>query len=636
MYKDSLWSQPYNNSNTSMPGGRGLNNTSNSSMGMIGGLGSMGGMMNMGGNGIGLGGMGGMGGMGSVGAAAPQPCKYFMSGGCLKGDSCPFSHEIPDERHLDIDGLGFVFNTNVVVHNPRAQQPSPATQANLSSQTQMQALPSLSGSVSAGIQPQQSPVQPYPLSATNNISSNNGTPSTLTGNTNNAFTHLGAGNVGGATASSIRTNNNMGGNLGASPTTGGAAVMSPTALSFNIAGLTGGNVSTNNSNTLQQQNSGVQQQQQQMAANMLHHRNSSNSTPLSGMTNGVVNSSIAALLGPGGNGDGVGNSINSIHSSPAPSMINGNTNNNNKVLMPAVATNMNALQSLANNSHPNSGVHHSSFLSQQSPTTGGPFSNNQQLGSGFATGGPQRQGHPTQNTMPLPATASIAPGRGKRLAKYRPCDPTFPHNLPPFLQGAFENMNNANNSAGGQQAATLKTLHDLFRIPLPIDAPYPHIISVAVNSPSGPNSLNVANVSSNAAAAAAASNNNRNNNSTNNNNNNGSGWVAGGGPPLSHMVGISNQTNQRPIVSPFAFPGEYGQQGNKNQFVQQQQNANNNNNTFNNNNNNNPIQNASSSSHSGHSTPAPAPMSSNAQQGSFNNSSAQPVTYQSGTNPFVK
>jgi hypothetical protein len=39
-------------------------------------------------------------------------CKYFLNGGCLRGEGCQFLHEIPDERHLDVNGVGFVFNSN--------------------------------------------------------------------------------------------------------------------------------------------------------------------------------------------------------------------------------------------------------------------------------------------------------------------------------------------------------------------------------------------------------------------------------------------------------------------------------------------------------------------------------------------
>lgn len=55
-----------------------------------------------------------MGGFGFV-PEKPQLCKYFVNGGCIKGDQCNYLHELPDERHLDVNGLGFIFNSNV--HN---------------------------------------------------------------------------------------------------------------------------------------------------------------------------------------------------------------------------------------------------------------------------------------------------------------------------------------------------------------------------------------------------------------------------------------------------------------------------------------------------------------------------------------
>lgn len=44
-----------------------------------------------------------------------EVCKYFINGGCLRGVACPYRHELPDERHLDVNGLGFILNPNV--HN---------------------------------------------------------------------------------------------------------------------------------------------------------------------------------------------------------------------------------------------------------------------------------------------------------------------------------------------------------------------------------------------------------------------------------------------------------------------------------------------------------------------------------------
>mmetsp|Transcript_44038 Transcript_44038/g.50920 ORF Transcript_44038/g.50920 Transcript_44038/m.50920 type:complete len:275 (-) Transcript_44038:119-943(-) len=55
-----------------------------------------------------------MGGFGLV-PEKPPLCKYYVNGGCIKGDQCNYLHELPDERHLDVNGLGFIFNSNV--HN---------------------------------------------------------------------------------------------------------------------------------------------------------------------------------------------------------------------------------------------------------------------------------------------------------------------------------------------------------------------------------------------------------------------------------------------------------------------------------------------------------------------------------------
>ena len=61
--------------------------------------------------------LGGGGGGSSSAPVGDKPalCKYFVNGGCLRGDTCSFLHELPDERHLDVNGLGFIFNSNV--HN---------------------------------------------------------------------------------------------------------------------------------------------------------------------------------------------------------------------------------------------------------------------------------------------------------------------------------------------------------------------------------------------------------------------------------------------------------------------------------------------------------------------------------------
>eukprot|EP00796_Vickermania_ingenoplastis_P008846 gene8846-6227_t len=62
-------------------------------------------------------------------AVAPIPhdrskevCKYFINGGCQRGN-CPYLHEVPDERHLDVNGLGFILNPNV----QNAQKTIPGT-----------------------------------------------------------------------------------------------------------------------------------------------------------------------------------------------------------------------------------------------------------------------------------------------------------------------------------------------------------------------------------------------------------------------------------------------------------------------------------------------------------------------------
>lgn len=54
-------------------------------------------------------------GVGGMHERSQEVCKYFVNGGCLRGAACPYLHELPDERHLDINGLGFILNPNV--HN---------------------------------------------------------------------------------------------------------------------------------------------------------------------------------------------------------------------------------------------------------------------------------------------------------------------------------------------------------------------------------------------------------------------------------------------------------------------------------------------------------------------------------------
>ncbi|KAG5499167.1 hypothetical protein JIQ42_03979 [Leishmania sp. Namibia] len=55
-----------------------------------------------------------------------EVCKYFVNGGCLRGANCPYLHELPDERHLDVNGLGFILNPNV--HNAQKTVASSQTQ----------------------------------------------------------------------------------------------------------------------------------------------------------------------------------------------------------------------------------------------------------------------------------------------------------------------------------------------------------------------------------------------------------------------------------------------------------------------------------------------------------------------------
>ncbi|ORC85664.1 uncharacterized protein TM35_000331210 [Trypanosoma theileri] len=48
-------------------------------------------------------------------------CKYFLNGGCLRGAQCQYLHELPDERHLDVNGYGYILNPNV--HNAQKTLP---------------------------------------------------------------------------------------------------------------------------------------------------------------------------------------------------------------------------------------------------------------------------------------------------------------------------------------------------------------------------------------------------------------------------------------------------------------------------------------------------------------------------------
>ena len=59
------------------------------------------------------------------GTASPASniCRFFLSGGCMRGESCPYLHELPDERHLDVNGVGFIFNSNAQnTHHPGASR----------------------------------------------------------------------------------------------------------------------------------------------------------------------------------------------------------------------------------------------------------------------------------------------------------------------------------------------------------------------------------------------------------------------------------------------------------------------------------------------------------------------------------
>jgi hypothetical protein len=74
----------------------------------------------------------------------PPLCKYFINGGCLRGEQCQYLHELPDERHLDVNGVGFILHSGV--HNaqksvappgrkrrpmPRYRPPEPFLEHNL-------------------------------------------------------------------------------------------------------------------------------------------------------------------------------------------------------------------------------------------------------------------------------------------------------------------------------------------------------------------------------------------------------------------------------------------------------------------------------------------------------------------------
>ncbi|AAZ10111.1 ZFP family member, putative [Trypanosoma equiperdum] len=52
-------------------------------------------------------------------------CKYYVNGGCLRGAQCQYLHELPDERHLDVNGYGYILNPNV--HNAQKTIPLAAS-----------------------------------------------------------------------------------------------------------------------------------------------------------------------------------------------------------------------------------------------------------------------------------------------------------------------------------------------------------------------------------------------------------------------------------------------------------------------------------------------------------------------------
>ena len=51
------------------------------------------------------------------GTPASNICRFFLNGGCMRGDQCPYLHELPDERHLDVNNQGFIFNAQAVNSN---------------------------------------------------------------------------------------------------------------------------------------------------------------------------------------------------------------------------------------------------------------------------------------------------------------------------------------------------------------------------------------------------------------------------------------------------------------------------------------------------------------------------------------
>lgn len=88
-----------------------------------------------------------------------EVCKYFINGGCLRGASCPYLHELPDERHLDVNGLGFILNPNV--HN--AQKTVAAPQTSLNPNPRSQSPKTTSSPLSLALGGQTVANRPYPF-----------------------------------------------------------------------------------------------------------------------------------------------------------------------------------------------------------------------------------------------------------------------------------------------------------------------------------------------------------------------------------------------------------------------------------------------------------------------------------------
>ncbi|CCW61032.1 unnamed protein product [Phytomonas sp. EM1] len=91
-----------------------------------------------------------------------EVCKYFVNGGCLRGATCPYSHELPDERHLDVNGVGFILNPNV--HNAQKTVPS---QSGIGTNSGTQVSPTSGSSLMGlGLNSQQSPNRPFQYKGT--------------------------------------------------------------------------------------------------------------------------------------------------------------------------------------------------------------------------------------------------------------------------------------------------------------------------------------------------------------------------------------------------------------------------------------------------------------------------------------